>query len=131
MATDRWIGQIVGSRYRIDELLGQGGMSSVYKALDPNLHRTVAIKLIHPHLSNNEEFVRRFESEATAVAHLRQPNIVQVYDFNHEGDLYFMVLEFVAGETLQSRILRLNQSGKHFPLRDVLRYSIDICKAAD
>jgi len=131
MAHDRWIGQVLGGRYQIEELLGQGGMSAVYKARDPNLQRTVAIKLIHPHLSDNEEFVRRFESEATSIARLRHPNIVQVYDFNHEGDLYFMVLEFVAGETLQSRIKRLNASGRYLPLRDALHFTMDVCKAAD
>ena len=61
MAADRWVGQILGGRYQIEDLLGQGGMSAVYKASDPNLRRVVAIKLIHPHLSDNEEFVRRFE----------------------------------------------------------------------
>jgi len=131
MAHDRWIGQVLGGRYQIEQLLGQGGMSAVYKARDPNLQRTVAIKLIHPHLSDNEEFVRRFESEATSIARLRHPNIVQVYDFNHEGDLYFMVLEFVAGETLQSRIKRLNAGGRYLPLRDVLHFTMDVCKAAD
>lgn len=83
MASDRWVGQILGGRYKLEELLGQGGMSAVYKARDPNLQRTVAIKLIHPHLSNDDEFVRRFEIEATSIARLRHPNIVQVYDFNH------------------------------------------------
>ncbi|MEN6410424.1 MAG: protein kinase, partial [Anaerolineaceae bacterium] len=131
MAADRWVGQILGGRYQIEELIGQGGMSAVYKARDPNLQRTVAIKLIHPHLSANEEFVRRFESEATAIARLRHPNIVQVFDFNHDGDVYYMVLEFVAGETLQRRIKRMNAAGRHLPVRDTLRYMIDICKAAD
>lgn len=131
MAVDRWVGQVLGGRYKIEEMLGQGGMSAVYKARDPNLQRTVAIKLIHSHLSNNEEFVRRFESEATAVAHLRHPNIVQVFDFNHEGDLYYMVLEYVAGETLQSRIKRLNVSGRRIPIKDALRYTTDVCRAAD
>ncbi|MDD5369003.1 MAG: protein kinase, partial [Anaerolineaceae bacterium] len=131
MATDRWVGQILGNRYRIEELLGQGGMSAVYKATDPNLQRTVAVKLIHPHLSSNDEFIRRFESEATAIARLRHPNIVQVFDFNHDADLYYMVLEFVPGETLQSRIKRMNDSGRHLPIRDVLHFTIDICKAAD
>lgn len=131
MATDRWIGQVLGGRYKIEELLGQGGMSAVYKARDPNLQRTVAIKLIHSHLSNNEEFVRRFESEATSIAKLRHPNIVQVYDFNHEDDLYYMVLEYVAGETLQSRIKRLNKTSRYLPVQDALRYTIDVCRAAD
>lgn len=131
MAADRWVGQVLGGRYKIEELLGQGGMSSVYKARDPNLQRTVAIKLIHPHLSNDEEFVRRFEIEATSIARLRHPNIVQVFDFNHENDLYYMVLEFVAGETLQNRIKRLNAAGRSLPVRDIVNYTIDICKAAD
>jgi serine/threonine protein kinase len=52
------------------------------------LRRTVAIKLIHPHLASDPEFVQRFEQEATAVAQLRHPNIVQVYDFDHDGNLY-------------------------------------------
>ena len=63
-----WIGQTLAGRYKIETLLGQGGMSAVYKATDPNLRRTVAIKLIHPHLASDEDFVRRFEEEAAAVA---------------------------------------------------------------
>ena len=64
MGQPTWIGQTLNGRYRIEELLGQGGMSAVYKATDPNLRRVVAIKLIHTHLSNNPDFVRRFEEEA-------------------------------------------------------------------
>ena len=74
-----------------------------FKATDPNLQRDVAVKMIHPHLSQLPEFVRRFEMEAAAVAKLRHPNIVQVYDFNHHGDTYYMVLEYVAGETLEDK----------------------------
>jgi serine/threonine protein kinase len=130
MAVSNWEGQILGSRYQIGELLGQGGMSSVYKATDPNLHRSVAIKLIHPHLSNNPEFVRRFEEEATGVARLRHPNIIQMYDFNHEGGIYYMVMEYVAGETLQARLKRLNATGRYLALREALKYTLDICNAA-
>jgi tRNA A-37 threonylcarbamoyl transferase component Bud32 len=122
--------QILGGRYEIKSLIGQGGMSAVYKAYDPNLRRTVAIKVIHPHLSNNPEFVRRFEEEATAVARLRHPNIVQVFDFNHDGDLYFMVLEFILGETLQDRLKRLNESGRHLPMEDAIKYMVELCEAA-
>jgi tRNA A-37 threonylcarbamoyl transferase component Bud32 len=130
MAASNWEGQTLGGRYQIGELLGQGGMSSVYKATDPNLRRSVAIKLIHPHLSNNPEFVRRFEEEATGVARLRHPNIIQMYDFNHEGGVYYMVMEYVAGETLQARLKRLNAAGRHLPLREALKYTLDICNAA-
>ena len=98
MSQGSWIGQSLSGRYKIEERLGQGGMSAVYKATDANLRRVVAIKMIHSHLSGNPDFVRRFEEEAAAVAQLRHPNIIQVFDFNHDGDEYYMVLEFVPGE---------------------------------
>jgi serine/threonine protein kinase len=131
MAVTNWEGQTLGGRYQIGELLGQGGMSSVYKANDTNLRRSVAIKLIHPHLSNNPEFVRRFEEEATGVARLRHPNIIQMYDFNHEGGVYYMVMEYVAGETLQARLKRLNTDGRYLPVRLTLKFTQDICNAAE
>lgn len=131
MAITNFEGQTLGGRYQIKTLVGQGGMSSVYKAYDPNLRRTVAIKIIHPHLSNNPEFVYRFEEEAAAVARLRHPNIVQVYDFNHEGDLYYMVLEFILGETLQERLKRLNAAGRSLSVEDAIRFTINISDAIE
>ncbi|MCH7687989.1 MAG: protein kinase [Planctomycetes bacterium] len=101
MSKPSWIGQKLAGRYEIEELLGQGGMSAVYKGTDPNLRRTVAIKLIHAHLSEDPQFVSRFEEEAAAVAQLKHPNVIQVFDFDHDKDTYYMVLEFVPGETLQ------------------------------
>lgn len=115
MSQGSWIGQTLSGRYKIEERLGQGGMSAVYKATDANLRRVVAIKMIHSHLSGNPDFVRRFEEEAAAVAQLRHPNIIQVYDFNHDGDEYYMVLEFVPGETLQERLRRLNEKQRRMP----------------
>ena len=84
MSEPSWIGRSLSGRYQIESVLGQGGMSSVYKATDPNLKRVVAIKLIHPHLSSDAQFVQRFGEEAAAVASLRHPNIVQVYEFNSD-----------------------------------------------
>jgi serine/threonine-protein kinase len=84
MATSHWVGKTLSGRYRIEQLLGQGGMSAVFKAMDPNLRRVVAIKIIHSYLSDNPEFVRRFEEEAAAVAQLRHPGIIQVFDFDRE-----------------------------------------------
>src|SRR5579859_5953717 len=112
MAEPGWIGRELGHRYRLDSLLGQGGMSSVYKATDPNLRRAVAVKLIHSHLTSDPEFVRRFEVEASAVAQLHHPNIIQVYDFNRDGSTYYMVLEFVHGESLDRRLRRLAKEGQ-------------------
>ncbi len=124
-----WIGYTLGGRYKIETLLGQGGMSAVYRAIDPNLRRAVAVKLIHPHLSSDPEFVRRFEEEAAAVAQLRHPNIIQVYDFNHDGDIYYMVLEYLPGETLQSRLKALSIAGQRLPLAETLRIMTTVCEA--
>jgi tRNA A-37 threonylcarbamoyl transferase component Bud32 len=131
MAQIKWEGQSLGDRYKIEEVIGQGGMSAVYKATDPNLKRVVAIKLIHPHLSDNEEFVIRFKEEAAAVAQLRHPNIVQVFDFESDSDMYYMVLEFVAGETLQARLERLNVAERRMPMAEALKFAAQICDAVD
>jgi serine/threonine-protein kinase len=110
-------------------MLGQGGMSAVYKATDPNLKRVVAIKLIHSHLSTDPSFVMRFESEAAAVASLRHSNIVQVFDFNNDNGIYYMVLEFIPGETLQDRMKRLAESKRQLSVEDALNTTINIADA--
>jgi eukaryotic-like serine/threonine-protein kinase len=129
MTQPSWIGRSLNGRYQIEALLGQGGMSAVYKATDPNLKRTVAVKLIHAHLSTDPHFIQRFEEEATAVASLRHPNIVQVYDFSSDDGTYYMVLEFVAGETLQQRLKQLNNQGRKLGLEDAIKYTLNICDA--
>ena len=125
-----WVGRTIGGRYQIEALLGQGGMSAVYRANDPNLRRLVAIKLIHTHLSSDPNFVGRFKEEAAAVARLRHPNIVQVHDFNVDGETYYMVMEYLVGETLQARLKRLNASGRLMPLDMALDLCIQLCEAA-
>ena len=131
MAKSNWIGKNLGGRYQIEEMLGQGGMSSVYKATDPNLKRVVAVKLIHPHLSNDPDFVKRFEEEATGVAQLRHPNIIQVFDFNSDDENYYMVLEFVPGETIQDHLKRLNADDRRLSVTKAAEYIADICDAVD
>lgn len=121
MTQDTWIGQTINGRYQISNLLGKGGMSAVYKATDPNLRREVAIKLIHTHLSDNPEFVRRFEEEAAAVARLRHSNIIQVHDFDNQGELYYIVFEYIPGETLQDRLKRLGAVKQRMPLQETLQ----------
>lgn len=123
------IGAIIGGRYKLEQLLGQGGMSAVYQALDPNLQRQVAVKLIHPHLSTDPEFVTRFETEATAVARLKHPHIYQIHDFNHDNDLYYMVMEYVPGQTLDKKLKDLNRQHQRFNLRDVVRIMSLTCDA--
>jgi len=131
MPKSKWIGKTLSKRYVIDEMLGQGGMSAVYKATDPNLKRVVAIKIIHPHLSNDPDFVKRFEEEATAVAQLRNPGIIQVYDFNRDDDVYYMVLEFVPGETIEEHLKRLNASGRRLSNKSAIEYVAEVCDALD
>lgn len=131
MSQVSWVDKTLNDRYQIEALLGQGGMSSVYKAKDPNLGRVVAVKMIHPHLTSDEEFVKRFEEEAKAVAQLRHPNLIQVYDFNKDDGVYYMVLEFVPGETLQERLKRINAEGRRLPFEDAVKFATNICEAAD
>jgi tRNA A-37 threonylcarbamoyl transferase component Bud32 len=130
MSSSDLIGKTLGGRYQIQSMIGEGGMASVYKAHDPHLQRSVAIKVIHQHLSNKPEFFRRFEEEATAVAKFRHPNIVQMYDFAHDEDLYYMVMEFVLGETLQTRLKRSNAANRRLEVIDVISYAAEICEAA-
>ncbi|HSG41637.1 MAG TPA: protein kinase [Anaerolineales bacterium] len=109
MKQQTWIDRSLNGRYNIDALLGKGGMSAVYKAFDQKLKRQVAVKLIHPHLSTDENFIRRFKKEASAVATLRHANIVQVFDFDHDGENYYMILEYVDGESLQELLQQLEK----------------------
>ncbi len=124
-----WSGRTIGGRYVIDSLLGRGGMSSVYKATDPNLQRTVAVKIIHPHLSEHPEFVKRFEQEAAAVARLRHPNIMLVHDFNHDGGVYYIVFEYIAGNPLDKRLKELKDAGLRLPLEEVIQIMVPLCEA--
>src|SRR3954469_21673134 len=98
---------LIADRYQLGERLGSGGMSSVYKATDRVLERTVAVKILAEHLSDDEKFVARFRREALAVAKLIHPNIVQVYDTGVDEARHYIVMEYVEGRSgaqlLQSR----------------------------
>ena len=89
----------LSGRYETGEKLGTGGMSNVYKATDLILERTVAVKVLAEHLSDDERFVARFRREALAVAKLIHPNIVQVYDTGEDRDRHYIVMEYVAGRS--------------------------------
>jgi serine/threonine-protein kinase len=90
---------LISDRYQLGERLGSGGMSSVYKATDRVLERTVAVKVLAEHLSDDEKFVARFRREALAVAKLIHPNIVQVYDTGVDNDRHYIVMEYVEGRS--------------------------------
>jgi tetratricopeptide (TPR) repeat protein len=123
-------GQTLG-KYRLTERLGRGGMAEVYRAYQPSLERDVAIKVMHSYLAEDEGFVGRFQREAKAVAALRHPHIVQVYDFDIEDDTYYMVMEFIGGETLKQRLRQLNARGQRMPLPDVAQVFHALCDALD
>src|SRR5205085_10877971 len=99
------IGYTVGS-YKITEKIGEGGMGSVFKGLDTMLEREVAIKMLRPELSRQPNLVERFRSEAVTLARLNHPNIATLYSFIRQSDDFFMVMEYVRGETLESVIRR-------------------------
>ena len=98
------IGMLLGDRYEIQEKIGTGGMSDVYKAKDHKLYRPVAVKVLKQEFSENTNFVAKFRSEAQAAAGLMHSNIVNVYDVGEEGDIYYIVMELVEGISLKKYI---------------------------
>jgi serine/threonine-protein kinase len=117
--------------YRILEQIGQGGMAQVFKGFHPALQREVAIKMLSSHLASDAEFITRFLREAQAVATLRHPNIVQIYDFGSHNGLSYMVMEYVAGGTLQELLGRLTAANQYLPLADVHKIMADVSAALD
>ena len=106
--------RLVADRYRIQRLVARGGMANVYLAIDERLEREVAIKIIYPHLAENPSFVTKFIREAKTAAKLNHPNLVNVYDQGQDGDLTYMVMEYVPGMTLRDA---LDRFGKLKPSR--------------
>ena len=98
-------GRLLGNRYEILRKIGIGGMATVYKAKDHILNRNVAVKILKDEFITDDEFIKRFNTEATSVASLTHPNIVSVYDVGHEGDLYYIVMELIQGKTLKEIIV--------------------------
>lgn len=100
------INQIIAGRYIIKELIGQGGMADVYLAEDKILERVVAIKLLRSSLTGDPVYITRFHREASAAAALSHKNIVQIYDVGEEDDNYYIVMEYVPGQTLKELIYK-------------------------
>ena len=98
------IGKLISGRYLIESLIGSGGMANVYKAYDNMLGRTVALKVLKAEHRGDMEFVRRFEREARAVLTLSHENIVRSYAVGEDGDISYIVLEYVEGSTLKELI---------------------------
>ncbi len=98
-------GKLLGNRYEMIEKIGNGGMSTVYKAMDKVLKRNVAVKILRDEFTTDEEFIKRFEAEAQSAARLTHPNIVSIYDVGVEGNLYYIVMELIQGKTLKEIII--------------------------
>ncbi|MFP3916326.1 Stk1 family PASTA domain-containing Ser/Thr kinase [Lysinibacillus telephonicus] len=110
------IGKRINDRYKIIELIGGGGMSNVYLAHDMILNRDVAIKILRYDISNEEEFHRRFQREALSATSLAHPNIVSIYDVGEDGDMHYIVMEYIKGKTLKQYI---NEFSPLSPARSV------------
>jgi serine/threonine protein kinase len=121
------IGTLISERYRLEEKIGSGGMSSVYRAFDPMLERWVAIKLMHRDISNDPDQLERFRREARAVAQLNHPHVVTVIDAGEDEGAPYIVFEYVEGETLKERIRRLGR----LPVPEAVAYAIEIGRALE
>ena len=116
-------GTIIAERYEILELLGEGGMGSVYKAKDHELDRIIALKTIRPDLSSNTMVLRRFKQELLLARQITHPNVIRIFDLGVAGSLRFITMEFVDGEDLKSVLRR---RGK-LPPREAARIVQQIC----
>lgn len=119
------IGKILGNRYEILEKVGGGGMAFVYKAKCRLLHRYVAVKILRPEFTSDEDFINKFEKESQAAASLSHPNIVNIYDVGTDDDIYYIVMEYVKGKTLKQYI----KENKFLKNSEVIKFSKQIALA--
>src|SRR5918997_571877 len=119
------IGTLIGERFRLEEKVGSGGMSSVYRAFDPTLERSVAIKMMHRDISTDPAQLERFRREARAVAQLNHPHVVTVIDAGEDDGTPYIVFEYIEGETLKDRIRRLGR----LPVLEAVAYAVEIGRA--
>src|SRR5919112_2578203 len=126
---ERFIGEVLDGKYRLESLLGQGGMGAVFLATHLGTDRAVALKLIAPKFMRNEEFVERFQREARAAGRLRHPNVVDVTDFGFAdvkaGKVAYLVMEYLDGCTLGDVLAE----EKRLPLEWVADILEQVCSA--
>ena len=118
---------VIGNRYKIIEKIGNGGMATVYRALDQILNRYVAVKVLREEFTTDEEFIRRFNAEAQSAARLTHPNIVSVYDVGQEDNVYYIVMELIQGKTLKEII----DEDKVLPWKWSVNIAIQIASALE
>jgi len=118
------VGEVIAGRYELEELVGSGGMSSVFRARDRMLERNVALKILHAHYSEDDDTIERFRREARAVAQLSHPNIVTVIDRGEEDGRQFIVFEYVEGLTLKEVVAERGP----LPVRDAVDLAIGVAR---
>src|SRR5215213_4250466 len=119
------VGEVIAGRYELQELVGTGGMSNVYRAHDRLLERTVALKLLHDRYSDDDEYVERFRREARAAARLSHPNIVTVIDRGEQDGRQFIVFEHVAGDNLKEVV---RERGA-LPIKQAIELVLQVARA--
>jgi eukaryotic-like serine/threonine-protein kinase len=119
------VGTTIAGRYELEEVVGHGGMSSVFKAHDSLLERNVALKVLHEQYNEDEDFVERFKREARSVAQLQHPNIVTVIDRGEENGRQYIVFEYIEGENLKEFAVRKGRLG----VREALEVAIEVAHA--
>ncbi len=124
-STDPLLGRLIDGRYEISGRIAQGGMAVVYSAFDTRLDRPVAVKVMHPALAADEEFVGRFRREAKAAARLSSPHVVAVTDQGRDGDVVFLVMELIEGRTAREL---LREAGRLAP-REALELILPVLEA--
>jgi eukaryotic-like serine/threonine-protein kinase len=121
------IGKKLGGRYEILERIGGGGMALVYKGHDLLLHRKVAVKVLRQQYVHDEDFIRRFRREAQAAASLSHPNVVSIYDVGQEGEIHYIVMEYIEGTTLNDLI----KEKAPLQVEEAVHYASQIADALD
>ena len=121
-------GKVIGSRYEIIQKVGNGGMAIVYKARDMVLNRFVAVKVLRDEFTTDEEFIKRFETEAQSAARLTHANIVSIYDVGVDNGIYFIVMELIQGKTLKEIIV---EEGGPLPWKWSINVAIQIASALE
>jgi eukaryotic-like serine/threonine-protein kinase len=116
------IGEVIAGRYDLDEVVGTGGMSTVYRAYDRLLERAVALKVLHAHYGRDSEHAQRFRHEARAVAQLSHPNIVTVIDRGEADGRHFIVFEYIEGENLKQLVRRRGP----LPVREAVGLALQV-----
>ena len=122
-------GKTIAGRYELRDVLGRGGMATVYRAHQAALDRDVAVKVIAADLAQNPEFIERFRREARTVARLRHPHILTVHDFGEESGLLYLVTELITGGTLHSRLHEARPAEKTVDLIAQIAAALDYAHA--